>query len=122
MLQNYELFIEMQNKIISEGLFKSPNLNRDSIAEASGLSRAKVSQLIGQFTDLSPNEFINKLRVEYSVKMINEHPEWTIDAIAESCGYVRRATYYSHFNKFFGISPAQYRKEKSRTDSKDEEN
>lgn len=118
--KDYELFIEMQNKIISEGLFKSPDLNRDGIAEATGLSRAKVSQLIGQFTSLSPNDYINKLRVEYSLKMINAHPEWTIDAIAESCGYVRRATYYSHFNKFFGISPAQYRKEKSKTDTKEE--
>lgn len=118
---DYILFAEMQSKIISEALFKSPDFNRDNIAEATGLSRAKVSQLIGQFTNLSPSEYINKLRVEYSVKMIKEHPEWTIDAIAESCGYVRRATYYSHFNKFFGISPAQYRKERSKTESKDEE-
>lgn len=119
--EDYTLFADMQSKIISEALFKSPDFNRDGIAEATGLSRAKVSQLIGQFTNFSPNEYINKLRVEYSVKMIKEHPEWTIDAIAESCGYVRRATYYSHFNKFFGISPAQYRKEKSKTESKEEE-
>ena len=117
--EDYILFAEMQSKIISLALFKSPDFNRDCIAEASGLSRAKVSQLIGHFTNLSPSEYINKLRVEYSVKMIKEHPEWTIDAIAESCGYVRRATYYSHFNKFFGISPAQYRKEKSKTESQD---
>lgn len=119
--KEYKHFADMQSKIISEALFKSPDFNRDSIAEATGLSRAKVSQLIGQFTSLSPNDYINKLRVEYSVKMIKEHPEWTIDAIAESCGYVRRATYYSHFNKFFGISPAQYRKEKSKTETKDKE-
>jgi AraC-like DNA-binding protein len=119
--EDYILFAEMQSKIISGALFKSPDLNRDSIAETTGLSRAKVSQLIGQFTNLTPSEYINKLRVEYSIKMIKEHPEWTIDAIAESCGYVRRATYYSHFKKFFGISPAQYRKEKSKTESKDEE-
>lgn len=119
--EDYILFAEMQSKIISGALFKSPDLNRDSIAETTGLSRAKVSQLIGLFTNLTPSEYINKLRVEYSVKMIKEHPEWTIDAIAESCGYVRWATYYSHFNKFFGISPAQYRKEKSKTESKDEE-
>lgn len=118
---DYQQFVDMQNKIISEALFKSPNLNRDGIAEATGVSRAKVSQLIGQFTGLSPNDYINKLRIEYSVKMIQEHPEWTIDAIAESCGYVRRATYYSHFNKLFGISPAQYRKEKNRTEPKNEE-
>lgn len=112
--KDYQQFVDMQSKMISECLFKSPDLNRDSIAEATGLSRAKVSQLIGQFTSLSPNDYINKMRVEYSVKMIKKHPEWTIDAIAESCGYVRRATYYSHFNKFFGISPAQYRKENSK--------
>lgn len=119
--KDYTLFAEMQSKIIRGALFKSPDFNRDCIAEATGLSRAKVSQLIGQFASLSPNEYINKLRVEYSVKMIKEHPEWTIDAIAESCGYVRRATYYSHFKKIFGISPAQYRKEKSKTESNDEE-
>lgn len=119
--KDYTLFIEMQSKIIGEALFKSTDFNRDGIAESTGLSRAKVSQLISQFASLSPNEYINKLRVEYSVKMIKEHPEWTIDAIAESCGYVRRATYYSHFNKFFGISPAQYRKEKSKTETNDEE-
>ena len=119
--KDFTLFTEMQSKIISEALFKSPDFNRDGIAAATGLSRAKVSQLIGQFASLSPNEYINKLRVEYSVKLIKGHPDWTIDAIAESCGYVRRATYYSHFNKFFEISPAQYRKEKSKTESNDGE-
>ncbi len=110
--KDYTLFAALQSKLISEALFKSPDLNRDGIAEATGLSRAKVSQLIGQFTNLSPSEYIHKLRVEYSAKMIQEHPEWTIDAIAEHSGYVRRATYYHHFNKFFGITPSQYRKGK----------
>ncbi len=118
-LKENKQFADMQSKIINECLFKSPALNRDSIAEATGLSRAKVTQLIGQFTGLSPNDYINKLRVEYSLKMFKLHPEWTIDAIAESCGYVRRATYYSHFNKLFGISPAQYRKEKSKSETKE---
>lgn len=115
--KDYSLFADLQTAIIKDALFKNSGFNRDNIVEATGLSRAKVTQLINQFAELSPNEYINKLRVEYSVKMIKEHPEWTIDAIAESCGYVRRATYYSHFNKFFGISPAQYRKEKNKLNS-----
>lgn len=113
--ENYKLFVGMQNKIIGESLFRDPAFNRDQIAEASGLSRANVIRLIDRFTGLSPNDYINKLRVEYSVKLIQEHPEWTIDAIAESSGYARRATYYSHFNKFFGITPAQYRRQKEKS-------
>jgi len=99
---------------VTDGLlFKSQDFNRESIMEITGFTRSKVVHLIEKFAGMSPNDYINKLRVEYSARLINEHPEWTIDAIAEECGYVRRATYYSHFNKVFGITPAQYRKERA---------
>lgn len=42
---------------------------------------------------MTPGDYINKLRVEHSLSLINDHPDWTIDAIAEECGYVSRATY-----------------------------
>lgn len=58
-------------------------------------------------------DYINKLRVEHSVALIREHPEWTIDAIAAASGYPRKATYYSNFYKIYGLTPAQYRKEAS---------
>jgi AraC-like DNA-binding protein len=113
--EDFRLFNEMQRKIVDERLFKSPDFNRDGIVEATGLTRAKVTQLIKQFTNDGINDYINRLRVEYSVQVIKDHPEWTIDAIAESCGYIRRATYYNHFKARFGITPAQYRKERSKT-------
>lgn len=110
-----DTFVNMQQALLNSDLFSNPNFNRDSIAECSGLSRTKVINLIEKFTGLTPSDYINKLRVEHSVELIQQHPDWTIDAIAESCGYIRRATYYSHFSKFFGITPAQYRKEKSKS-------
>jgi len=112
--EDFRLFIGMQRKIVDEGLFKAPDFNRDGIVEATGLTRAKVAQLIERFANESINGYINRLRVEYSIQVIKDHPEWTIDAIAESCGYIRRATYYNHFNRLFGITPAQYRKEKEK--------
>lgn len=110
-------FISMEKVIIKGKLFKDPHFNRDSIAEATGLSRNKVLQLIQEFTGLTPSDYITRLRLEHSVKLIKEHPEWSIDGIAEGCGYVRRATYYSHFTKLYGITPAQYRKELEKEDT-----
>lgn len=106
-----DAFNRMEQIILKGLLFKDPQFNRDGIVKATGLSRTKVIQLIQEFTGLTPGDYITRLRIEYSVKLIKEHPDWTIDGIAEGSGYVRRATYYSHFNKFFGITPAQYRKE-----------
>lgn len=119
--EDFRLFTEMQRKIVDDGLFKSPDFNREGIIAATGLTRAKVTQLIERFANESVNDYINRLRVEYSVKMINEHPDWTIDAIAESCGYVRKATYYNHFNRLYGITPAQYRKEREKANSQTSE-
>jgi len=111
--ESFRQFAEMQRMVTDGLLFKSQDFNRESIMEITGFTRSKVVHLIEKFAGMSPNDYINKLRVEYSARLINEHPEWTIDAIAEECGYVRRATYYSHFNKVFGITPAQYRKERA---------
>lgn len=111
--EDFSVFTEMQRKITSDKLFIQPNFNREGIMQATGLTRTRVVNLIDKYTGLTPNEYINKLRVEYSVKLIQEHPEWTIDAVAEECGYGRRGTYYTHFTKVFGITPAQYRKEKN---------
>lgn len=106
-------FLQMEKRIMDEKIFTIPDLNRDSLAEKCGISRGRLILLIQSHTALTPNDYINKLRVEYSVKLIQQHPEWTIDAIAEGAGYIRRATYYSHFNKIFSITPAQYRKERT---------
>lgn len=104
-------FLRIEKTIVDGCLFKDPKFNRDSIVEATGLTRNAVIQLIQKYTGLTPSNYITKLRLEYSVNLIKNHPEWSIEGIAELCGYVRRATYYSHFNKFYGITPAQYRKE-----------
>lgn len=109
--EDKDAFNRIEQIILKGQLFKEPQFNRDSIVKATGLSRTKVIQLIQEFTGLTPSDYITKLRLEHSVKLIKEHPDWTIDGIAEGCGYVRRATYYSHFNKLYGITPAQYRKE-----------
>lgn len=110
--ENHREFTQMEQTIWDRRLFTAPDVNRDTIAEACGMPRSKVIRLINDFTGLTPNDYINKLRVEYSIILMQQHPNWTIDAIAEGAGYVRRATFYNHFNSLYGITPAQYRKSK----------
>ena len=108
---DYADFVRMEKKIVENTLFLQRNFNRDAISEQCGIPRARVSLLIQQFAGMSPGDYINKLKIQYSVKLINEHKEWTIDAIAEEAGYSNRSTYYQNFYKVFGITPAQYRRQ-----------
>lgn len=111
---DYNEFVAMEKIIVEKQLFTKANFNRDSIAEECGLSRNRVVMLIQQYANTTPGDYINKLKILHSVKMINLHPEWTIDAIAEASGYTNRSTYYQNFYKVFGITPAQYRKQGNR--------
>ncbi|MDE6577981.1 MAG: helix-turn-helix domain-containing protein [Muribaculaceae bacterium] len=115
-------FIRMQQQLINSDLFSNPSFNRERIVEVSGLSRNKVIQLIDKYTGMTPGEYINKLRVEHAAMLIQEHPDWSIDAIAETSGYIRRATFYNHFSKIFGITPAQYRESKLKEIKPEDEN
>lgn len=112
--ETYTRFVTLERSILDSKKYLDPNYNRESLfAECSNLPKSRVSQLIQQYAGLTVNNYINKLRVEYSVKLIQEHPEWTIDAIAAASGYIRKATFYTNFDKVFGVTPAQYRKQNS---------
>lgn len=112
--ENYTQFEAIERTILESKRYLQSDYTRDSLyAECSGLPRSRVSQLIQQYAGLTPADYNNKLRVEHSVALIREHPEWTIDAIAAASGYPRKATYYSNFYKIYGLTPAQYRKEAS---------
>ena len=106
--EDYNRFAEMDRRIISDRLFLLPGCNRDMIADKCGLPKPAVSSLVQQFAHCSVGEYVCRLKVEYSVSLIKQHPDWTIEAIGYASGFNSRSTYYQHFNRVFGITPAQY--------------
>lgn len=53
-------------------------------------------------------EWMQHDRIEYAKKMLVEHPEWTLDSIAEQCGFSSRNYFHKVFLKTVGVTPAQY--------------
>lgn len=106
--EDYDRFADMERQIISSRLFLHQGCNRDMIADTCGLPKPTVSQLVQQFADCSVGDYVCRLKVEYSVSLIKEHPDWTIEAIGCASGFNSRSTYYQHFKRMFDITPAQY--------------
>lgn len=111
--EGYRQFEELERRILDGKNYIGVDYNREALLAECGIPSHRAVQLIREYSGLSISDYINKLRIEYSVMLINEHPEWTIDAVAASSGYARRATYYLNFHKFYGITPAQYRKQRN---------
>ncbi len=103
-------FLQIENAIVNGKLFLQAASAKKEIAEKCGTTQAELVKLIQQHAKQSLAEYLNRLKIEYSISLMNEHPSWTIEAIAQEAGFGNRGTYYQNFNKFYGMTPLQYRK------------
>ena len=89
--------------------YTKPLLLKD-LAKQFFINESYCCFLFNKHVGMSFSKYLNKLRIEKAMKIIDQNRTLSIDEVAEMTGY---ASYY-HFNKKFkevtGISPAQFRK------------
>ena len=54
--------------------------------------------------------FVMQIRMKRAKQLLDSKPEWSIDEVAEHCGFDHYSGFYHAFKKMFGISPSQYRR------------
>ena len=54
--------------------------------------------------------FVMQIRMKRAKQLLDSKPEWSIDEVAERCGFDHYSGFYHAFKKMFGISPSQYRR------------
>lgn len=94
----------MENK-----LFLNPKLTRDDILAVVGIAKNSLVPILRKYAGCTNlNDYINRLRLEYAVKLIKSNKVYTIDFIAEASGFNSRSTFYRAFQNVFGMTPLQY--------------
>lgn len=89
--------------------YTKPLLLKD-LAKQFFINESYCCFLFNKHVGMSFSKYLNKLRIEKAMHIIEQNRTLSIDEVAEMTGY---ASYY-HFNKKFkevtGVSPAQFRK------------
>lgn len=83
----------------------------DEIARHAYLSKSYLSMLFKQETGIGISEYINRVRIDHSKKLLLE-TEMSIAAIAAECGFHDQSYYTKVFQKMAGISPKKYRNQR----------
>jgi len=104
----YQRIAELMNQ---EELFKNPDLSVDYISKKIGSNTKYVSRAIKESTGMNFNTFVNTHRIEEAKKILLDSIQstWSLDAVAEHCGFNNPTTFYSSFKKYTGLTPANYR-------------
>lgn len=107
----YIKFMRMERYLIENKLFLQPGFGRDDLLRIGNISKNELPRLLQKYTNTDTvSDYLNRLRVEYSVKLMKEKPMLSINAIAEEAGFKSYTTFYRAFYKVVGLSPAQYLK------------
>ena len=110
-------FKEVDKRIMKERLFANPDFGRDDLMRLLGVDKNTLPGMLQKYTGTSVTGYVNTKRMEYAVSLIKEHPEYTLESIAEACGIKSSATFIRNFKATYDMTPSDYRKELAMTNT-----
>lgn len=108
--ENKKIFIELNRIVVQDQLYLSSELSREDLAQLVHLNNARFSRMIKECTGTNFNGYINDLRIDYAIKLLKLHPNYTIRAIADEVGFNSTPILYNLFKKKTGMTPYEFKK------------
>ncbi len=91
--------------------FTDSKVKIDAIADMVGTNTKYLSQLINEHFGKNFHTFLNDYRCSKVIKLFNDphYNNYSIEGIAETCGFNSRSTFVASFKRFSGKLPSTYR-------------
>jgi AraC-like DNA-binding protein len=108
--QESELVKAIINVLDEEKLFCNTQLTLEMLAGKVNTNRKTLSSTINNYFAMNFNSLINFYRVEFAKKLLidQEYRNIKMEAIGYKSGFSTRQCFYLSFNKYVGMSPAEF--------------
>jgi AraC-like DNA-binding protein len=92
-------------------IFKSHNLDRETVCEMLGINRTYFSQIICQDFNTTFYQLINSYRLKKSVEMMKSpsHQHVPLKNICKICGFKNASVFSTLFKQEYGVTPTEWR-------------
>lgn len=85
------------------------NFSLDELSENFHLSTTHLRRIFQRELGVSPQDYLQDLRLEHAQNLLITDPKLSVGQIAEACGYSSQYYFSSVFKKAFGIPPREFR-------------
>ena len=106
-----ELFDRIHQAIVEEKLFLNPDFSREHVIRLGLINKNKVARLFREYAHTNFSGYVNKLRLEYALHLLQEHPDTPVKAVAYDAGFNSVRTFYRIFEQVYGKTPLEYKVE-----------
>lgn len=104
-----EDFLLKLNKIITDHI-SNPALDIPFVCSEIGMSKASLYNKLKALTDMSCNEYINKIKLERAIILVKSTNK-SFTEIANETGFSNSKYFSTCFKQYTGVTPTQYRKD-----------
>ena len=108
-MKQQQLVYKLNDYILDNNTDSVIALDRDKLAYALSTNRTTLSKSVMDVTGKTLMEYINLLRLEKTVKNLDNPSGLTIEAIAEAYGFTY-SKFYRHFTEHYHCTPSEYRR------------
>ena len=116
-MTNDELYRWFDNRMDELRLFCQPDIDLKTTAQTLGLTQRSILQMLKTAEgNLTFTEYITNKRLAYACQLLEDKPNWNIDAIAHEAGILSDATFRRLFRKHYNMSPSEYREQRRHSD------
>ena len=103
-----EQMLEKAFKIVKENI-SNQDFNIEDFSEALGVSRSMLFTKIKAWTNATPKDFIQEIRLKYAAQLL-ELDKLNISEISYKVGFKRPKYFSQCFQKKYGFTPSEYSK------------
>ena len=103
------LFQTLDRTIREERLYTNASLQRQDVLDRFSISRRTLNDLLAAYAGgQSFTAYINAMRLQDALNLLQDNPEMSLTDIAEKVGF-SPATFRDQFKRQFGMTPTEYR-------------
>ena len=110
LLDDGQLMALLEIRVEADQAFCKPDFDAAALAEKVGVSKERLNQLFHKQTIYrTPEAYIDNLRLFVSMRLLREHPQYTIAVISDEAGFANVRTMQRRFQDAIGMTPVEYR-------------
>lgn len=93
--------------------YKEHNLTLSVVARQMGVTRKQLQEWLRTSEYRNLAGLIAPLRINEAKRVLKQHSEWSIESIADHCGFSSREYFHRAFRDYTGMTPAKYQQGES---------
>lgn len=84
------------------------SIDVNTVAERMHMSYSQLYRKLQALTGLTPVQYIQRVKVAKAKRMLAAHPETSLNAIAEQCGFSDYSNFVRTFRNVLNVTPTQF--------------